>query len=200
MGILSETKIAKSKTKSVQIFENLFPEKTFMSIDAKTPADYVNIYWSKYFECYGKQNNVSLNGSIFELIIYTLLYRNEVRPFYTQARVAFVPNVVYDTILYSRDIPVSLSIKTSLRERYKQSDLEAATLKYVHRRAVCYLLTLNSEEAKNVKAKKRKGELIGIDKIVDCTSDEINELIRDLKEFQFEVAQEIKIVEGNLIE
>ena len=43
------------------------------------------------------------------------------------------------------------------RERYKQADLEAIALKYVHRKALSYLVTLEANEAKSVKAKIKSG-------------------------------------------
>jgi hypothetical protein len=50
--------------------------------------------------------------------------------------------------------PICISAKTSLRERYKQADFEAIALKYVHRKALSFLVTLEENEAKSVKAKK----------------------------------------------
>lgn len=73
--------------------------------------------------------------------------------------------------------PICISAKTSLRERYKQADLEAIALKYVHRRALCYLVTLDISEAKKVKEKIKSGDVIGLDKVVVATSDEFNDLI-----------------------
>ena len=135
--------IAKKASESVKLFESLIPGETFMSIKYATPKDYVKVYW----DALSADANATLRGSIFEYIIYTLLYREGIRPFYTQAKVAFVPNVNFDTLLYCRSTPVSLSLKTSLRERYKQADLEAIALKYVHRKSKCYLLTMDSKEA-----------------------------------------------------
>jgi len=40
-----------------------------------------------------------------------------------------------------------LTIKTSLRERYKQADLEGLALKQVYRKSKTYLITLSGQES-----------------------------------------------------
>ena len=95
--------------------------------------------------------------------------------------------------------PICISVKTSLRERYKQADLEAIALKYVHRKALSYLVTLLEKEANSVKAKIKSGDIIGLDKVIVATNDEFNELITELKSFQFIEPGNIKIIESNQI-
>ena len=140
-----------------------------------------------------------INGAFFEHIIYTLLYRENILPFYTQVKVAFVPNIEFDTILYSKSSPICLSLKTSLRERYKQADLEAIALKYVHRKAQSYLLTLSSSEALLIKNKIEDGQVIGLDNVIDCNSDEIDDLIKKLKKKVFTESETVEVLQGNLI-
>ena len=197
MGKLREIGIVKNEGKISTIFENLMDELSFMDIEYNLPHEYVKIYWEKYNSS-GHQDN-SVNGGIFELIIYSLLYREGVLPFYTQAKVAFVPNIEFDTILYSNSCPVCLSLKTSLRERYKQADLEAIALKYVHRKARSFLLTMNSQEAKSIKAKIPQGEVIGLDNVIDCNTDQLDDLIVFLKQMSFCESTQIDVVTGNLV-
>lgn len=199
MGILKTKRIVSSNNKSSKIFEALFDDTDFLHVNYTSPKEYVQMYWEKYHET-TKTNN-SLNGNIFEIIINTLLYREGLLPFYTQAKVAFVPNIVYDTLLYTPSRPISLSLKTSLRERYKQADLEAIALKYVHRQAKCYLLTLDTTEANDNKEKIRKGAIIGLDRIIDCNSDDINVLIAELHSIEkdFCESHKIDIIKGNLV-
>jgi hypothetical protein len=200
MGILYNKNIIRSKdTTTEKVFEQLFDSKTFEDIHYTNPHEYVSIYWNQY-KSLGKRSN-SLNGNIWECIIYTLLYKENLRPFYTKAKVAFVPNVEFDTLFYTQSGPISLSLKTSLRERYKQADLEAIALKYVHRSAKNYLLTLDTDEAILCKEKIKSGEIIGIDKIVDCNTKDIDELIKDLQVIrsEFAIAPKVDVVIGNLI-
>lgn len=199
MASLKKYKIVRSSSNtSVKVFEKLMGEKSFMDIEYESPKDYINKYWSGYKSKY-PNGNININGSVFELIIYSLFYREGLLPFYTQAKVTYVPNVIFDAILYNRSQPISISLKTSLRERYKQADLEAIALKYVHRRAKCYLLTMDSKEAKDNKAKIKRGDIIGLDDIVDCNTDEINELIETLKLNSYEEAECKPAVAGFIV-
>ncbi len=202
MGILFQKHITKSKeTKSISIFEGLFGNSDFEQITYTSPLDYICQYWNKYINSDNKVN-ASTNGNVFELIIYTLLYREKILPFYTQAKVSFVPNVIFDVIIYTPSFPISLSLKTSLRERYKQADLEAIALMHVHRKAQSYLLTLDSEEADNCKRKILSGDIIGIDKVIDCNTNDINKLIDFLKgiKVQMTTSPTIEVIEGHLIQ
>lgn len=202
MGILRQMHIVKgNNNKAAKIFESLFPEYDFLTIPYESPTDYVAKYWSEYCKL-GSHGN-SLNGNFFEIIINSLLFREDIKPFYTQAKVAFVPNVIFDVVLYSDSAPVSLSIKTSLRERYKQADLEAVALKYVHRKAKCYLLSLEPDEVSSQKKKIERGDILGLDDIIDCQSDEFNYLIETLKrEYKSKliVPKKIDVIAGNLVQ
>lgn len=195
MGEIVKQGIAKKESASTQLFESLFAGETFLTIHYESPKDYVKQYWDA-LERAGQPN---LHRSIFKYIIYSLLFRENIRPFYTQAKVAFVPNIEFDTILYSKERPICLSLKTSLRERYKQADLEAIALKYVHRKAQSYLLTLDSKEAKATKEKIPTGNLIGLDDVIDCNTSQIDELIIFLKKQNFCESTKIDVVTGNLV-
>jgi hypothetical protein len=141
-----------------------------------------------------------LNGKIFEYILATLFFREEILPLYISAKVAFVPNVIYDLMFYTSERgPICLSAKTSLRERYKQADLEAIALKYVHRKALCYLLTLEEYEATRVKEKINSGGVIGLDDVIIATNPEFDELIASLKKYKFSEPPTVKVIESNQI-
>lgn len=110
------------------------------------------------------------------------------------AKVAFVPNVIYDIMFYTAERgPICWSVKTSLRERYKQADLEAIALKYVHRKALSYLITLEENEARSVKAKIKSGD------VIVATSEEFDQLIIELKKFEFSEPPTVKVIESNQI-
>lgn len=197
MSILLEKGIIKKEGEISQLFESMTPKQTFFDVSYRLPHEYVNYYWDKYQHCTEKKNSVG--GGYFEFVIYTLLYRENVLPFYTQAKVAFVPNIEFDTILYSQECPICLSLKTSLRERYKQADLEAIALKYVHRKAKSFLLTLDEKEAKITKMKIPEGLLIGLDDVIDCHTEQLDELLTMLKSMNFCESKKIDVVIGNLV-
>lgn len=183
-------------TKAGKIFEQLFPN--FMEVDYNLPSEYVSKYWEKYQSI--PDTNVNLNGKMFEYILATLCIRENILPLYLSAKVAFVPNVIYDLMFYTAERgPVCWSVKTSLRERYKQADLESIALKYVHRKAFSYLITLDEKEANGVKEKIKTGDVIGLDNVIVATSPEFDNLIITLKSFEFAEPPTVKVIESNQI-
>ena len=182
--------------KAEVVFDSLFP--SFMKVKYKNPSDYINIYWEAFLKHPERNNNI--NGKIFEYILATLFVRENIMPLYMSAKVAFVPNVVYDLMFYASERgPICISAKTSLRERYKQADLEAIALKYVHRKALCYLVTLETNEAKSVKAKIKSGDVIGLDDVIVATSNDFNNLISELTSFKFSAPPTVRVIESNQI-
>jgi hypothetical protein len=178
------------------VFDKLF--SNFLLVNYTTPADYVTTYWNAYKKI--PEGNNNLNGKIFEYILATLFIRENILPLYISAKVAFVPNVIYDLMFYTTERgPICISAKTSLRERYKQADLEAIALKYVHRKALSYLITLEENEARSVKAKIKTGDIIGLDNVVVATSNDFNDLIEELKTYQFSEPPTVKVIESNQI-
>lgn len=200
MGILKDLNIVSGDdTIAANIFEGLFP--SFYDIEYSKPSEYVKIYWNAYDEyCKNKPIHPNNNGKVFEYILATLLVREEVLPFFLSAKVAFVPNVVYDIMLYTAERgPICISAKTSLRKRYKQADLEGIALKYVHCRSLCYLVTNHEKEANSVRAKIKTGDVIGLDDVLYTISDDFDNMISSLKVYTFENPKPIKIINSNQI-
>ena len=197
MNQLNQLGITVGKDNKAEIiFDSLFP--SFLEIKYNKPSEYISMFWDAYQK--HPEGNTNLNGKIFEYILATLFVREDILPLYLSAKVAFVPNVIYDLMFYTSERgPICLSAKTSLRERYKQADLEAIALKYVHRKALSYLITLEEKEAKSVKAKIKSGDVIGLDNVVVATKDEFNELVQELKKYQFSEPPTVKVIESNQI-
>ena len=197
MGKLNELSITIGKeNKAELIFDSLFPN--FLELEYDKPSEYIKKYWDSY--CNNPERNANLNGKIFEYILATLCVRENITPIYMSAKVAFVPNVIYDLMFYTAERgPICFSAKTSLRERYKQADLESIALKYVHRKALSYLITLEENEAKSVKEKIKKGDVIGLDNVIVATSEEFDELIQELKEYKFSEPPTVKVIESSQI-
>lgn len=204
MGVLKELNIVKSDDgQASTIFEQLFP--SFLDLEYKTPSDYVNMYWDAYLNIRvdkidNEQTRRGVNGKIFEYIIATLLIREEIFPIFINAKVAFVPNINYDILLYSEENgPICLSAKTSFRERYKQADLEAMALKNVHRISRSFLLTLDDHDASTLSKKILKGDTFGLNDVIVATSDKFNEFISELKEYSFSLSPSVSVIESNQI-
>lgn len=170
------------------------------------PSAYVGRCWNGYLNLYsrsgGEGNGGSdarnLNGKIFECILAFLCVQLKLLPLYFGAKVSFVPNVVYDLIFYTKERgPVCWSAKTSLRERYKQADLEAVALKYVHRKSLSYLLTLEKSEGEDKKKKIREGEIIGLDDVIVATEPEFDELVESMRRLSIVESPVVNVVESN---
>lgn len=138
-----------SQSKTFQIIHALIPE--FLAEPDLLPSQFIHKYWQLYQAHYASNRN--LNGSVFEELIAITLIRKGITPFYMQAQVAFIPNANYDIVVYSEEIgPIVLSAKTTIRERYKQADLEAMALKNVHRKSESYLISASETETQVRKA------------------------------------------------
>ncbi len=79
--------------------------------------------------------------------------------------------------------------------------MEAIALKYVHRKAKAFLLTMEENEAVNAKNKIVSGDIIGLDAIVVCSGKDIDEMIMNLKNsFQYTIAGSVDIIKSSQVE
>ena len=140
-----------------------------------------------------------MNGRIFEYMICETLAWKDLVPFYYQAKFSLIPNCEFDIVLYHERHPIILSVKTSLRERYKQADLEGLALKQVYRSAKQYLITLSETEAQNTQKKIESGDISGIEKVIIATNPEYDDLLDTLKkQYNFQEVKTIKPMDGKL--
>ena len=99
-------------TKAGNLFEELFSD--FFEIEYESPSEYIKLFWGRY-ESYPERNS-NLNGKMFEYILASLCIRENILPIYMSAKVAFVPNVVYDLMFYSTERgPICWSVKNKLK-------------------------------------------------------------------------------------
>ena len=177
-GIMSESSSRSSL--SAQLLLSIQP--SLESIEIHQPSKYVEFIWSKA----EKDDRLTrdVRGKFFELVIASCLIKNEILPFFWQAQLEFVPLANFDLVVYTEERgPVVLSLKTSIRERYKQAEFEAQAMKDVHRRAKNFLVTMEVDEAISLQAKIDSGVLSGIDGVVVAKENSFDELIELLKSF-----------------
>jgi hypothetical protein len=163
---------------SAQLLLSIQP--SLESIEIHQPSKYVEFIWSKA----EKDDRLTrdVRGKFFELVIASCLIKNEIIPFFWQAQLEFVPLANFDLVVYTEERgPVVLSLKTSIRERYKQAEFEAQAMKDVHRRAKNFLVTMEKDEAVSLQAKIDSGVLSGIDGVVVANEKSFDELIELLK-------------------
>lgn len=161
------------------------------------PHGFVREGYDKYTSNY--PSKPSLNGRIFEFLICETLVRDDLVPFYYQARFVQVANADFDIVLYHPKKPVVLSAKTSLRERYKQADLEGLALKQVYRGAECYLLTLSDEHG-SVQQKIEDGDVSGLSACLRADTPYYDALLQELKSSRFQLVEMIAPLIGKPVQ
>ena len=162
------------------------------SVSYAKPSEYVNDLWLRV-----QSGNISnnMNGVVFELILACVLIKEDLHPFYMSAEVQFVPNARFDLMFYTEEVgPIVLSAKTSLRERYKQADLESLALRAVYRRSKTFLITLDQREAKGVQAKIESGDVTSLNSCVVASEPEFDSLISELHGYKMIEAPTLPIV------
>lgn len=179
------------KAKALKYFCDVCPD--FFSVDYSKPSEYIESIWNDYKKLGIKEN--ATNGRIFEYIIATLLIRERVFPFYFQAEITFVSNVNFDIFIYTEDGPITLSIKTTLRERYKQAVLEADAILSVHKRALNYLISLDEIAIEEVNRKIERREIISLEKALNVFSADFDRMIYKIKSKVIFEAPMINIVQ-----
>ncbi len=170
------------------IFDELYDD--ILTIPYTSESALVRELWSRY-----KPTSPSLNGSVFEGILAAVLFRSGILPLYVQAKLSYVPNVDFDFVAYTKEFgPIILSAKTSLRERYKQADLEGMMLRQVHRKSKSYLITLNATEANSVNKKIKAGTVLGLDDVIVASDEKFDRLIVELKNYTYYQPEKIDVL------
>lgn len=148
----------------------------------------------------------SLRGNIFERLVELIWLARGLFPFYTQATLAMVPNVRFDLVLFPESgldsetlsvtgpTPICISLKTSLRERYKQAELEAAAARDVYRWSRCYLITLDAPAAKNVAQKIAHREVASLEAVLLADTPEFDAFLDDLSTQSYIHAMQIPAI------
>ncbi|NQU11407.1 hypothetical protein HQ590_11485 [bacterium] len=128
----------------------------------------------------GRSANATANlaGRWLEWSVLVALRERQLTPAWWQAELAAVPGSCQDILLWSGvHGPIVISCKTSLRERYKQAELEASRLRRKYPEARCYLVTLDQDKrhVARIRQKIATGELLALRAVYDET--DLGELI-----------------------
>jgi len=155
-----------------------------------TSSEFISHYWQSYKDNY--PNNNSMNGTIFENLIMIALARRGIDNIYYQTELSYVPSAIFDIFLYSSETPIAISIKTTLRERWKQADLEALAIKQVHKNAKCYVITLSHSE---VRARRNNdNSYAGLDEFILADTIEFDNFLNEISNMNFNIAENIPII------
>lgn len=112
----------------------------------------------------------SLAGAWLEYSMLLALHHQKMTPAYYQTELKVLPNNVFDLFLWTKEHgPVVISCKTSLRERYKQADLEGIALSKHYPNSRSFLITLDADKkhVANCQKKIMEGEITGLQGIYD---------------------------------
>lgn len=115
----------------------------------------------------------SLSGAWLEFSVLVALHDRKFVPTYYQVEIDGVADSIFDVLIWSKEYgPIVLSCKTSLRERYKQADLEAVALRKMFPKSKSFLITLDSDKqhVARCRSKIANKEIEALDAIYDETN------------------------------
>jgi hypothetical protein len=142
----------------------------------------------------------SAAGHWLEWSLLVALKEQKLTPAYWQAEFVVVPKNYNDVLLWSKEYgPIILSCKTSLRERYKQADLEAVALRQHFPSAKFFLVTLDEDKkhVANIRKKIAAKELLALQEIYDETN--ADDLFAFLKTLTLTPAPDKALRSGKII-
>ena len=126
----------------------------------------------------------SMGGRWLEWAVLVALKAKGLTPAYWQAEFVAVPHAYNDVTLWSKEYgPVILSCKTSLRERYKQADLEALALRGTFPNGRFCLVTLDADKKHVARVRKKIAgkEVLALQQVYDEESaDELFNFLKTL--------------------
>jgi hypothetical protein len=141
------------------------------------PSDFMRA-GLQYFKTHFRSDN-SLNGAVLQALVERCLVANGVVPVYSEVTMRFIPVARYDIIVFTRKHgPINLSLKTSLRERWKQAEFEGMALRRVYRRSRVYVVNNSENETRTRKTNMAQCE--AIHDFVVCTSPAFDSLVKNL--------------------
>ncbi|MDV3182587.1 MAG: hypothetical protein Q8869_01800, partial [Candidatus Phytoplasma australasiaticum] len=147
---------------------------------------------------YTSQSQKVINVKINEYLILFYWKNQGIMPLYPQAYLFFIPDIKFDLVLFTQTKRIlGFSIKTCLRERYKQAVIEGQQLKKLDSRFRFYLLTNDLQETKKLNQKITQGKVPGIDAVINCFSPQADVFIQNLLTQQFTIFTDINLIKKN---
>ena len=175
-----------NKIKGYKLLKEVFDENNLLRYDYQSPYQYFHNFWEiyrlytiKYEKDKNKLINNSNNGKAFEIILTYLITRENII-IKSMDQDFGIPFIKPDFVLQKKDGKlVFLSLKTSLRERWKQADWEAIRFKREFPNSYCFLLSRKVSEVINL---KKKIPLLELDDVFSTDKENLERLFYLLKE------------------
>lgn len=132
--------------------------------------------WESYAE--GKSVNNVTPGAVFEKLFEIYCYLLNYEIIAQDQSFGKVPLVKPDFVLKNEHGEyLFLSLKTSLRERWKQADWEAIYFKEYYPTTLCILITFHKAEEKSLQNKIQNNLLKGLDESCLATSTKFDQIL-----------------------
>lgn len=132
--------------------------------------------WESYAE--GRTINNSNPGAVFEKLFEIYCYLLNYEIIAKDESFGEVPLVKPDFVLKNKDGEyLFLSLKTSLRERWKQADWEAIYFKEYYPTTLCILITFHEREERSLQSKIKENLLKGLDDSCLATSNKFDQIL-----------------------
>ena len=168
----------KSSAKLIETILKIQP--TLDHFPYKLPSLYNDKIW-KILDTEIRDN--SSRGSAFEFLIAFTLLRENISPFYYQVEFSNIAWAEFDILIYTEEIgPIVFSCKTSLRERWKQAELEAQLLRRDFPNSRSFLITMDPSES-SVANKIKNGPKSGLEKVMRSNQPVFNRIIEEIKSY-----------------
>ena len=146
----------------------------------KSPSLYNDKIW-KLLDSAISDN--STRGSAYEFLIAFTLMRENISPFYYQVEFSNIAWAEFDILIYTEEVgPIVFSCKTSLRERWKQAELEAQLLKRDYPKSRSFLVTMDPNES-SVANKIKNGPKSGLEKVMRSNQPAFDRIIEEIKSY-----------------
>ena len=186
---MEENQIFLEKLKNTNSFIEFFTDdKELRQFKYKNVNEYLDFFWKKYCKKRdslesSNRNFNSTNGKIFETIFAFLLDRERKVILSMDEDVKGVKGVKPDFIVKGKNKKtVFFSLKTSLRERWKQADWEAIKYKEKYKNSFCYVLMRDNEVNEFTRLNRMVNDLelnLKIDGVFMINSIELNDLFKN---------------------
>ncbi|WP_373403160.1 hypothetical protein [Candidatus Phytoplasma solani] len=146
---------------------------------------------------HNSQSKKVIRGKINEYLILLYFQNKGIINLYPQSYLFFIPDIKFDLVLFTKTKRIiAFNFKTCLRDRYKQTIVEAQQLKKLDTRFEFYLLTNNTVEAQRLNKKIKQGKISGINQVIDCFLPQANIFLQTLLTNQFLPFSDINMIKN----
>tara|TARA_A100001015_G_C14900233_1_gene676131 strand:- start:533 stop:1153 length:621 start_codon:yes stop_codon:yes gene_type:complete len=181
--------------RALDLIEKVFPDLNYNK--SLKPSHFIR----QNFELIKRKfkPSASLCGSIFEYLIMCVFFRNDIHPFYYQTKLAFVPTIKYDLVLFdSKKKPIILNLKLNSGQSYKMVELESFVAKQVYKNAECNFITYYNDDLRSLEKRKDNREIQYTDNFYSAQEKEFDALIKTLSKKDYFDPGYINIVEEGI--